>query len=92
MSIQTLVHDGSRIYLVGREALPIFDDHLKFSWGLLYLNGGWPTQVAVGKIAVTKRQRIDRMMVFVIDRPIVHETTNAPSLQFRCQYPKTSSR
>lgn len=68
-------------YLVGREASSIFNENLEATTFLLYLNRGWPTQVAVRKVTVTKCQRIDGVVVLVVDGPIINETTDASSLQ-----------
>lgn len=77
-----------QIYLIGREALSILNNDLEFAGCLFDLNIGRTTQIAVSEIAVAKCQRVDRVMVFVVDGPVVHKTSNAPSLQFRCQHPR----
>ncbi len=71
----------SGAYLVSLEARFVIDRHLKLLGRVSNSKFGEATQIAIRIIAVTKCQRINHMMAFVVDASVIEESAYATTLK-----------
>lgn len=68
-------------YLVAPKTLPMIYNNLKRAGILPDIDGRWSTKIAIRKVTVAECQRIHGVMAFEIGIPIIHEPSNATTLQ-----------